>query len=78
LDHASHEVSLPFGEHWYRPCPGNTHSFAGLVLKNLAYSDESERYDKLLLADARRKEALLKAFSKARHDEYEQAISRLD
>ena len=78
LDHASHEVSLPFGEHWYRPCPGNTHSFAGLVLKNLAYSDESERYDKLLLADARRKEALLKAFSKARRDEYEQAISRLD
>ena len=78
LDHASHEVSLPFGEHWYRPCPGNTHSFAGLVLKNLAYSDESERYDKLLLADAKRKEALLKAFSKARRDEYEQAISRLD
>ena len=79
LDAWPHDLSLlPFDEHRDRPCPAEAYSLAGLVLKNLAYSDESERYDKLLLADARRKEALLKAFSKARRDEYEQAISRLD
>ena len=74
-----HDFSLlPFDEHRDRPCPAEAGSLANLVLKNLAYSDESERYDKLLLADARRKEEVLKAFSKARRDEYEQAISRLD
>ena len=79
LNACHHDLSLlPFDEHRDRPCPAEAYSLAGLVLKNLAYSDESERYDKLLLADARRKEALLKAFSKARRDEYEQAISRLD
>ena len=74
-----HDFSLlPFDEHRDRPCPAKAGSLANIVLKNLAYSDEPERYDKLLLADARRKEEVLKAFSKARHDEYEQAISRLD
>jgi hypothetical protein len=51
---------------------------AGVILRNLGYAPDEERYDLILLKDAKKKAAMVAEFQNRRRGEFETAIKRLD
>jgi hypothetical protein len=72
-----HRVQAPFDRFWTKPAPAQPNTLAGMILRNLAYASDDDRYDLLLLEDARCKVSMASEFSKRRKEEFESAINRL-
>jgi hypothetical protein len=73
-----HKVNVPFEQFMGWPAPAGWCTLAGLILRNLAYAPDAERYDLRLIADAKEKARLVADLAKARTETFKAAIRRLE
>ena len=71
-----HFFEVPF-KYRNKPAPARPNTLAGMILRNLAYAPDDERYDLRLLEDARRKADMARKLSEERMAEFEAAIRRV-
>jgi hypothetical protein len=73
-----HKVDVPFEQFMGWPAPAGWCTLAGLILRNLAYAPDAERYDLRLVADAKEKARLVAELAKARTETFQAAIRRIE
>lgn len=73
-----HLIDAPLDRFWNRPAPAGNKTLAGMILRNLAYAPDDERYDLRLLADAKAKAKLVADFAKDREETFLKAIKRIE
>lgn len=74
---ADHWIDPPIDIYWNKPAPAKSGTLAGMILRNLAYAPDEERYDLLLLEDAKAKAKMAQEFAKDRRNEFDVAIQRM-
>ena len=73
-----HRIEATLDAYWNRPAPAPGGTLAGMILRNLAYAPNDERYDLRLLADAKAKATLVADFARARREVFRAAIRRTE
>lgn len=73
----AHDIVAPLDRYWNKPAPAKIGTLAGMILRNLAYAPDEERYDRLLLQDAKRKAEMVRDFAAERRKEFDAAIKRV-